>query len=170
MSKVDSSGTGPRVKVFECGVKEVHPERLNKKMEINMNSLERIYGIVSRDLELERVETDNPRKPLDVFKSPGKVLIDIEFPEFTCLCPKTNQPDFGTFRLVYIPDKVCVELKSLKYYLNSFRTEGHFHEQVAVVIRETLEEALKPIKLEVIIEFNFRGGLTTTVHSGDSIV
>ena len=170
MPKVNSSGMGPKISVFECGVKEIHPKRLIKKVVIDMNSLERIYGIVSRDLELERVETDNPRKPLDVFKSPGKVLVDIEFPEFTCLCPKTNHPDFGTFRLVYIPDKVCVELKSLKYYLNSFRNEGHFHEQVAVIIRETLEEVLNPVKIEVILEFNTRGGLSTTVHSGDSIV
>lgn len=145
-------------------------KKLNKRIGIDMNSLERIYGIVSRDLDLERVETDNPGKPLDTFLSPGKVLVDIEFPEFTCLCPKTNQPDFGNFRLVYIPNKTCVELKSLKYYLNSFRNEGHFHEQVAVIIYKTLEKALKPIKMEVIIEFNFRGGLTTTVHAGDDIV
>ena len=169
MAKVNSSGTDPKVKVFECGVKEIYPKRLNKKVKIDMDSLERIYGIVSRELDLTRVQTNNPRKPLDVFKSPGKVLIDIEFPEFTCLCPKTNQPDFGVFRLVYIPDKTCVELKSLKYYLNSFRNEGHFHEQVAVLIKDTLEEALKPRKLQITIEFNFRGGLTTTVHAGDEI-
>ena len=168
MGRISSSGS-PKAIVSGLGVKEIYPKRLNKKVGITMNSLERIYGIVSRDLELKRVETDNPRKPLDVFKSPGKVLIDIEFPEFTCLCPKTNQPDFGVFRLVYIPDKVCVELKSLKYYLNSFRDEGHFHEQVAVVIKDTLEEALHPQKLSIIIEFNFRGGLTTTVHAGDNL-
>jgi len=62
-----------------------------------------------------------------------------------------------------------VELKSLKYYLNSFRNEGHFHEQVAVIIKNTLEEALHPRRLSVIIEFNTRGGVATTVHAGDEL-
>lgn len=158
------------VKRSSSGSPRIEVPSPSSKVKINMDSLERIYGIVSRDLELFRVDTGNPKKPLDVFKSPGKVLIDIEFPEFTCLCPKTNHPDFGTFRLVYIPDRFCVELKSLKYYLNSFRNEGHFHEQVATTIYKTLEKSLAPIRMEVIIEFNFRGGLTTTVHAGDSIV
>lgn len=135
----------------------------------NNKPLEDLYGIVSKDVGLVRTKTKSG-KPVDVFSTPGKVLVDIEFPEFTCLCPKTNQPDFGTFRLVYIPNNICIELKALKYYLNAFRNEGHFHEQICRFIYEDLQYCLKPTKMQVILEFNTRGGLSTTVHAGDDIV
>lgn len=133
-----------------------------------MDSLESFYGITSKNVPLTRIETLTG-KLLDLFDSPGKALVETTFPEFTCLCPKTNQPDFGEFKLLYIPNRVCVELKSLKYYLNSFRNEGHFHEEVCCLIEKDLRGALEPIKLQVSIDFNYRGGLCTTVIAGDDV-
>jgi len=130
-------------------------------------SLESLYGIVNKDLLLTRRVTTQTSKYVDTFKFSNKVLVETIFPEFTCLCPKTNQPDFGDFHLFYIPQFSCIELKSLKYYLNSFRNEGHFHEEVCTLIEKDLREVLEPVKLLVVIAFNFRGGLSTTVLSGD---
>jgi len=138
---------------------------MEKKLE--EQSLEQFYGIVSKQLPLKRVITPLTKKLLDVFDAPGSDIVITKFPEFTCLCPKTNQPDFGKVTISYIPGKVCVELKSLKYYLNSFRNEGHFHEEVCNIIQRDLRGALAPDWLVVQIKFNFRGGLYTTVFSGD---
>jgi len=84
-------------------------------------------------------------------------------PEFTALCPKTGQPDFGTIRISYVPDKLCVELKSLKLYLWSFRDEGAFHEAVTNRILDDLVAAVKPRKAEVVGDFFVRGGIHTVV-------
>jgi 7-cyano-7-deazaguanine reductase len=87
----------------------------------------------------------------------------MEIPEFTCLCPMTGQPDFATLTLDYIADKLCVELKSLKLYIWSFRNEGAFHEAVTNRILDDLVAAIKPRRLRVEGAFSVRGGITTTV-------
>ena len=89
--------------------------------------------------------------------------IDMECPEFTCLCPKTGQPDFGILDISYIPDKLCIELKSLKIYLTSYRNEGGFHEKVVNIILDDLVSVCKPKKMKIVGDFNVRGGIHTTV-------
>ena len=89
--------------------------------------------------------------------------IDISFPEFTCLCPRSGYPDFATIRISYIPDKYIVELKSLKLYLNSFRSESISHESATNRIFDELKNALKPRSLEVIGDFNERGNVKTVI-------
>jgi 7-cyano-7-deazaguanine reductase len=84
-------------------------------------------------------------------------------PEFTCLCPKTGQPDFATLHLEYVPDALCIELKSLKLYIWSFRDEGAFHEAVANRIADDLAAVMEPRFLRLRAEFNVRGGIYTTV-------
>jgi 7-cyano-7-deazaguanine reductase len=106
-------------------------------------------------------------KTLEVFPNPNPERdyhIKIDTPEFTCLCPKTGQPDFAEIKLDYIPDALCVELKSLKLYYWSFRDEGHFHEQVTNMITSDLVEAMNPRYLKVTAVFNVRGGVYTTVE------
>jgi len=101
---------------------------------------------------------DNPR--------PGRAYeIRFECPEFTCLCPRTGQPDFATIRIRYVPEARCVELKSLKLYLWSFRDEGHFHEAVTNRILDDLVALLAPRRMSVTGEFNVRGGIATTVEA-----
>ena len=96
--------------------------------------------------------------------NPGRDYeIVLDCPEFTCLCPKTGQPDFATLRLEYVPDQLCVELKSLKIYLWSFRNVGAFHEKVTNDICDDLVGLLQPRSLEIVAEFKVRGGITTTV-------
>ena len=87
-------------------------------------------------------------------------------PEFTCLCPMTGQPDFATFTISYIPGPNIVELKSLKLYLWSFRTEGHFHEDVTNRVLDDLVAALEPKQMSIVSVWNVRGGITTTVRAG----
>ena len=89
--------------------------------------------------------------------------IEMECPEFTCLCPKTGQPDFAILHISYIPDKLCLELKSLKVYLVSYRNEGGFHEKVTNIILDDLVSACRPRKMKIVGEFNVRGGIHTTV-------
>ncbi|NWF89982.1 MAG: NADPH-dependent 7-cyano-7-deazaguanine reductase QueF [Ignavibacteriaceae bacterium] len=84
-------------------------------------------------------------------------------PEFTSLCPKTGQPDFGKITIEYIPDKLCVELKSLKIYLNSYRTEGIFYESVTNKILDDLVSVCKPRYMKITSEFNVRGGISSVV-------
>ncbi|HVS27707.1 MAG TPA: preQ(1) synthase [Burkholderiales bacterium] len=105
-------------------------------------------------------------KNLETFLNPkaGRdYLIHMEIPEFTCLCPKTGQPDFAKLALDYIPDKKCVELKSLKLYLWSFRNEGAFHEAVTNRILDDLVNAVKPRYMRLTARFYVRGGIFTTV-------
>lgn len=130
-------------------------------------SIEEKYGLEQKEVSLTRIEAPSSGKFLEVFPSPGETSIKLSFPEFTCLCPKTSQPDFADILITYIPDKVCVELKSLKYYLNSFRNEGHFHEQVIRLIYMDLLEVLLPKKLGVRGYFNTRGGISPDISVGD---
>jgi 7-cyano-7-deazaguanine reductase len=107
-----------------------------------------------------------PGKNLEVFPNPKRerdYIIRFECPEFTCLCPKTGQPDFATIRVEYVPDELCVELKSWKLYLWSFRDEGTFHEAVTNRILDDLVAAVKPRRARVEGDFNVRGGIHTTV-------
>ena len=108
-----------------------------------------------------------PTRKLETFPNPDPERdyeIQFECPEFTCLCPLTAQPDFATLHISYVPDQTCVELKSLKLYLWSYRNEGAFHEAVTNQIVDDLVALLKPRRLEVIGEFMVRGGITTEVH------
>ena len=108
-----------------------------------------------------------PSKKLETFLNPHPqrdYIIEIETAEFTCLCPKTGQPDFATIRLEYVPDALCVELKSLKLYYWSFRDEGAFHEDVTNKIFDRLVQLLSPRYLKLTALFNVRGGLYTTVE------
>ena len=91
--------------------------------------------------------------------------IQMDCPEFTCLCPRTGQPDFAELEIRYVPDKLCIELKSLKLYLWSFRSEGAFHEKVINEILDDLVEACRPRLMEVVGDFNIRGGIHTTVRA-----
>jgi 7-cyano-7-deazaguanine reductase len=104
--------------------------------------------------------------PLETFANPAPerdYTIRMTLPEFTCLCPKTGQPDFATMKLEYVPDERCVELKSLKLYIWSFRDRGAFHEAVTNEILRELVAATAPRFLRLIAEFNVRGGIYTTV-------
>ena len=117
--------------------------------------------------------TTKPNKNLETFPNPSAERdYEIRFvcPEFTCLCPKTGQPDFATFKIRYVPHKLCVELKSLKLYFWSFRDEGHFHEAVTNRIADDLVKLLAPRAMEVKGLFYVRGGITTSVvvRSGDA--
>ena len=107
-----------------------------------------------------------PTKQLDTFPNPrpGRDYeIAFDCPEFTCLCPLTGQPDFAHFTIRYVPAKLCVESKSLKLYLWSYRDEGAFHEKVTNTIADDLVEALQPTWLEVVGRFNVRGGIGAVV-------
>ena len=107
-----------------------------------------------------------PSKDLQTFKNPAPERdyeIRFETSEFTCVCPMTGQPDFATLRIGYVADALCVELKSLKLYLWSFRNEGHFHEAVVNRILDDLVRLLQPRRLTVEGAFNIRGGIATTV-------
>jgi len=109
---------------------------------------------------------DSRRHPLETFANPspeGDYTIRMTLPEFTCLCPKTGQPDFATLELEYVPDRRCVELKSLKLYIWSFRDRGAYHEAVTNEIAATLAELLAPRFLRLTARFNVRGGIYTTV-------
>ena len=106
----------------------------------------------SKDLET----FDNPMSERDY-------TIRIETPEFTCLCPKTGQPDFAEISIEYIPDLKCIELKSLKLYMWSYRDEGAFHEAVTNQILDNLVAACQPRFMRITADFNVRGGIYTTV-------
>lgn len=106
------------------------------------------------------------REPLETFPNPqtGRDYhIHMTIPEFTCLCPKTGQPDFATLELDYVPGELCVELKSLKRYIWSFRNEGAFHEAVTNRILDDLVASLQPRYARLDARFNVRGGIYTTV-------
>jgi len=107
-----------------------------------------------------------PQRTLEIFPNPGPerdYSIRIRVPEFTCLCPKTGQPDFAELTLEYVPDQLCVELKSLKLYAWSYRDEGVFHEAVTNRILGDLVTALRPRFMRLSAAFNVRGGIYTTV-------
>src|SRR5437016_3113205 len=107
-----------------------------------------------------------PSKVLETFPNPTPrrdYRIHMEIPEFTCLCPKTSQPDFATLVLDYVPDKLCVELRSLKLYIWSFRNEGVFHEAVTNRILDDVVKLLSPRYLRLAARFFVRGGIFTSV-------
>jgi 7-cyano-7-deazaguanine reductase len=109
---------------------------------------------------------DNPREMLETFDNqfPGRdYVIEIVCPEFTSVCPKTGQPDFGTLTFTYTPDRKCVELKSLKLYLQSFRNQGIFYENVTNRILDDLVAVLTPRRLKLVAAFTPRGGISTSV-------
>ncbi len=116
----------------------------------------------------------NPQKPkpahsvrgLETFANPNPArdyTIRIRVPEFSCLCPKTGQPDFATLHFEYIPEKLCIELKSLKNYIWSYRDEGAFHETVTNQILDDCVAAIEPRYMCLTADFNVRGGIYTTV-------
>lgn len=105
---------------------------------------------------LETLPNPHPRRRYEV---------ELVCPEFTCLCPRTGQPDFATLRIVYVPGSHIVELKSLKLYLWSYRPQGHFHEDVVNLILNDLVAGLQPRRMLVEAIFNVRGGITTTVRA-----
>jgi 7-cyano-7-deazaguanine reductase len=112
----------------------------------------------SRRPSADLLETfDNPH--------PGRdYLVEAVCPEFTSLCPKTGQPDFGTITISYVPDRLCFELKSLKLYLQQYRNEGAFYEDVANRILDDLVAATRPRSMKLIAAFTPRGGIRTNVH------
>ena len=103
---------------------------------------------------LEAVENDNPQRDYE---------IDFTIPEFTCLCPRSNFPDFATLHIKYVPDRKLVELKSLKLYINKFRDQEMFHESAVNRILDDLVALLDPRYLEVVGDFNVRGNIKTVV-------
>ncbi len=107
-----------------------------------------------------------PGKTLETFENPQQdrdYSIRIEVPEFTCLCPKTGQPDFASLEIEYVPAASCIELKSLKLYVWSYRDEGAFHEAVSNQILDDLVKACQPRFMRLTADFNVRGGIYTTV-------
>lgn len=109
-----------------------------------------------------------PSKTLDTFLNPHPQRdyeVAFECAEFTCVCPMTGQPDFATIRIRYVPDQLCVELKSLKLYLWSYRDEGAFHEDVTNTILNDLVAALSPRQAEIEGDFNVRGGIRTVIRA-----
>lgn len=109
-----------------------------------------------REAELERFENRTRHR---------KYWVEFNCPEFTCVCPKTGFPDFATIHIKYVPDQYCVELKSLKLYINKFRDQGVFHEDVVNVITDDLVKLLDPFELEVVGDFNVRGNIKTIIRA-----
>ena len=108
----------------------------------------------------------HPSNEIETFANPSPerdYTIHMSIPEFTCLCPRTGQPDFATLELEYVPDRLCVELKALKLYLWSFRDRGAFHEAVTNEIIATVAAAVSPRFMRLTARFNVRGGITTHV-------
>ncbi len=115
---------------------------------------------------LDRSMATTASKSLETFANPNPerdYVIRFECPEFTCLCPKTGQPDFATIRVEYVPDGLCVELKSWKLYLWSYRNEGAFHEAVTNKILDDLVAATKPRRARIEGDFYVRGGIHTVI-------
>lgn len=107
-----------------------------------------------------------PSKELETFANPSRdrdYTIRLRIPEFTCLCPKTGQPDFAALHIDYVPDQRCIELKALKLYMWSYRNEGAFHEAVTNRILDDLVSACQPRFMRITAEFYVRGGIYTTV-------
>src|ERR1700683_3255708 len=108
----------------------------------------------------------HPKSTLETFANPSPerdYTIRMRIPEFTCLCPRTGQPDFATLYLEYVPDRLCVELKSLKLYIVSFRSRGAFHEAITNEIADHLVARLAPRFLRLTARFNVRGGIYTSI-------
>ena len=109
-----------------------------------------------------------PSRTLDVVPNPHPdrdYEVALEIPEFTCVCPRTGQPDFATIRIAYVPDQLIVELKSIKLYMWSYRDEGAFHEDVTNRILDDFVAAAAPRWIEVVGDFSVRGGIKTVVRA-----
>ncbi len=109
-----------------------------------------------------------PEGTLETFPNPQPdrdYEIEIRCPEFTSVCPRTGLPDFGEIRITYVPDRQCIELKSLKYYLLGYRNRGIFYEQVTNQILDDLVAACQPRRMTVVGDFNVRGGIKTQVRA-----
>src|SRR5215467_12724726 len=122
--------------------------------------------VMGRRISCFAAMSTKPGKALETFPNPKPdrdYVIRFDCPEFTCLCPKTGQPDFATIRVEYVPDAMCVELKSWKLYLWSYRDEAAFHEAVTNRILDDLVGAVSPRRARVEGAFNVRGGITTTI-------
>ena len=109
-----------------------------------------------REAELERFENRTKHR---------KYTVEFSCPEFTCVCPKTGFPDFATILIKYVPDQYCVELKSLKLYINKYRDMGVFHEDVVNIIMDDLVKLLDPWELDVTGDFNVRGNIKTVIRA-----
>ena len=108
------------------------------------------------DAKLERFENRTRHR---------RYTIEFTCPEFTCVCPKTGFPDFATIFIKYVPDQYCVELKSLKLYINKFRNEGVYHEDVSNRILDDLVKLLNPFEMEVVGDFAVRGNIKTIIRA-----
>ena len=109
-----------------------------------------------------------PKKKIETFPNPAPsrdYAIRMRMPEFTCLCPKTGQPDFATLYLEYIADRLCVELKSLKLYINAFRSSKIFHEHVINRILDDFVRACDPLAIDIEGDFNVRGNIKTVIRA-----
>ncbi len=142
---------------------------MKNKVKSRRVQLPHLYNPASRmlDLHMKYGEKAIRKAALELWKNPNPgrdYEINVNFPEFTCLCPRSGYPDFATIRINYVPDRKIVELKSLKLYLNSFRDIHVSHEEVTNTIYSELERRLKPKFLEVIGDFNPRGNVKTTVR------
>lgn len=122
-----------------------------------------------QDLDIRSTSRDEMNLfPLDTFEYEfvgSEIWIDFEIPEFTAICPFSDFPDFATIKLKYVPNERCIELKSLKLYINSFREVKVFHEHVINVIRDDFVKACDPMKLEIEGDFNVRGNIKTLVRA-----
>lgn len=117
--------------------------------------MDQLYGQkMIETTQLEVFENRNPHR---------RYTIDFECPEFTCLCPRSGFPDFAKIKIKYVPDQLCVELKSLKLYINKFRDKHVFHEDVTNLILDDLIKALDPWSIEVIGDFNVRGNIKAVI-------
>jgi 7-cyano-7-deazaguanine reductase len=120
---------------------------------------------VAKSVKKGEREIRNARLVAVPHRYPGRdTEVSVTLPEFTCLCPLTGYPDFATFRVNYIPDRSVVELKSLKLYINRYRTQSHFHEAVTNRILDDLVACVRPRWMEVIGDFNPRGNVKTVVR------
>lgn len=139
--------------------KKVGPAVRNEKVELPAQPKQKLYGTKAiEENELERFENRTLVR---------RYTIEFTCPEFTCLCPRSGFPDFATVRIKYVPDRYCVELKSLKLYINSFRDKHVFHEDVTNVILQDLVDLLDPHQITVTGDFTVRGNihtLITTTH------
>ena len=122
-------------------------------MPTNKKDLQNITKLGNKAAKAERA--------LEVFPNhaPGKMTITLNCKEFTCLCPVTHQPDYAQIEIIYIPDKLIVESKSMKLYLETYRNAAVFHEHVAIDIAQDIIKYIKPLAVQVIVHFNIRGGI-----------
>jgi 7-cyano-7-deazaguanine reductase len=109
-----------------------------------------------REAELERFENRTRHR---------KYTVEFTCPEFTCLCPRSGFPDFATINIKYVPDQYCVELKSLKLYINKYRDQNVYHEDVVNVIMDDMLKLLDPFEIEVVGDFNVRGNIKTVIRA-----